>query len=373
MGMTSEDKKRFESQWPQVAARLGSMLARRGVPADRREDIVQETGLKLLKTWDRVDASKPLWPFTVTIALNLMRDQARKGLYTEVPAEIPDRSNNEDVEEVNLARLELRRAGLALAQMDPGQREVLLAEIEPTPHTRSSASPAATKMLRMRARRKLSLLMQQVSALALVPVAATKRLGRLAHLFPYSKATEGAVTSALCGVLCVVALGGSVGLAPFSSLPSDAFRHDAGGRGSSSEVRGSISTPYLSAAPGARTQGGSTSSLRDAIKELRSPQAGDPSATKGPAVSEADDSTLKHESGYEIPVGGKTLAQGKVGLEVFGGGHGPSAPSNVDCHERMFSPNEINATCWDQSNPDRRYGVRVRHEGKTTVDHLLDH
>lgn len=368
--MTSEDQKRFESQWPAVAARLDSMLARRGVPPDRREDIVQETGLKLLKTWERVDASKPLWPLTVTIALNLMRDQARKGLFTEVPTEIPDRSASDNVEELNLARLELKRAGLALAQLNPGQREVLLAEVDPASY-RSTSSPAATKMLRMRARRKLSVLMQQVSALALAPVAAIKRVGRLGHLFPFSRASEGVVTSALCGVLCVVALGGSAGLAPFSALPEDLQRDSSRPERSRDEAAAPAALGYIMVSG---SIGGSIhTSVRAEIQEVKDrltdPETG--TSPKGSVSSPEESAGIRHESNYEVPVAGKTIAQGTVGVEVFNGGHGPGAPGNIDCHERMISPDEINATCWDQSDPNRRYGARIRHEGKTTVDHLV--
>lgn len=365
--MTSEDKKRFESQWPAVATRLDRMMARRGVPAHRREDIVQETGLRLLRSWDRVDAARPLWPFTVTIALNLMRDQARKGLFSEVPCEVPDHKDDSDVESLGLARLEIRRAGLALSKMEPGQRNVLLAEVEPSAY-HPAGSPAAVKMLRMRARRKLALLMQQVSALSVASGAAIKRAGRFGHLYPFSRASEGALTSALCGVLCVVALSGAVSLAPFSSLPdgSDALADDGGG----GVIDGLVKLSGLEA-----SIAGLNAVSEDGFRAATIGFKGDARSTSSrpdPAAREVPEhrATVEHKSSYAIPVGGKPLAHGNVHVQVFGGGHGAGAPTSMDCSEHMISPNEINATCWDREDPDRRYGVRIRHEGKTTLDDL---
>lgn len=365
--MTSEDKKRFESQWPAVAARLDRMMARRGVPAHRREDIVQETGLRLLRSWDRVDAARPLWPFTVTIALNLMRDEARKGLFSEVPCELPDHKDDSDVESLGLARLEIRRAGLALSKMEPGQRNVLLAEVEPSAY-QPAGSPAAVKMLRMRARRKLALLMQQVSALSLASVAAIKRAGRFGQMFPFSRASEGALTSAVCGVLCVVAFTGAVSLAPFSSLPGDpdTFAGDGDNNiirdlASLSGLEASITG--LSAASEDASPAATIASRRDFRSTGKTPE------TERREMPE-NIGTVEHKGAYEIPLGGKPLAQGYVHVQVFGGGHGAGAPTSVDCSEHMISPNEINATCWDREDPDRRYGVRIRHEGKTTLDEL---
>lgn len=362
--MTSEDKKRFESQWPAVAARLDRMLARRGVRPERREDIVQETGLRLLGSWERVDASRPLWPFTVTIALNLLRDEARKGVNSEVPCEVPDRSDGSDVESLGLARLEIRRAGLALSQMDPGQRDVLLEELKPSglPAARSAA---ATKMLRMRARRKLSLLMQQVSALGVTSFAAIKRAARLGHLYPFSRASEGAVTSALCGVLCVVALSSAVSLAPFSALPDQVDDMIRGGAGLDPSA-----TSDRTAEPGVSsvvTEAGLPTADLWARSNSEPPTE---RARSGARKPEEAKGAIEAKSSYEIPLGGKPLAEGDVFVEVFDGGHGGSLPTSVDCSERMISPDEIDATCWDQGNPDKRYGVRVRHEGKTTIGEL---
>lgn len=363
--MTSEDKKRFESQWPATAARLHKMLARRGVPLDRRDDIVQETGLRLLGSWDRVDAARPLWPLTVTIALNLLRDQARKGLDSEVPYEFLERPDALDVEALGLARLELKRAGMALAQMAPGQRNVLLAEVDPSRYEPASSTPAATKMLRMRARRKLSVLMQQVSALCVAPVAAIRRLARIGHLAPFSRATEGAVTSALCGVLCVVALGGAVSLAPFSAVPgtSDDLAHIP------SFEQGHEASATVTAMTTAASVAQERRSIRDVAGVAGSGDAGTDPGGHRPGRADDEEGAFEHGGSYEIPVGGKPFAEGKVLVQVFDGGSG-SVPTSFDCSEHMFSPDEIDATCWDQRDPQRKYGIRVKHEGKTRLDEL---
>lgn len=75
----SPDKKRdFESEWALLATRLKSFLSRKNVPAGKHDDLIQETALRLYKIWDTVDRARPAWALTVTIALNLLRDEYRR-------------------------------------------------------------------------------------------------------------------------------------------------------------------------------------------------------------------------------------------------------------------------------------------------------
>lgn len=137
---------RFEEQWPALAARLAAVLARRGVPAGRREDLVQETGLRLLRIWDRVDRERGAWPLAATIARNLHRDEARRA-HPHYVEEVPETADLSDVERAGLARIELELVNEALRTLSPAQRRALLAEV--------SGGERATKQQRLRARKAL--------------------------------------------------------------------------------------------------------------------------------------------------------------------------------------------------------------------------
>ncbi|HYP24320.1 MAG TPA: sigma-70 family RNA polymerase sigma factor [Actinomycetota bacterium] len=153
----------FEQQWPDLAKRLDTMLAGKRVPAHKRDDIVQETGLRLFRMWGQVDPERPLWALVVTIALNLLRDEARKHPEREVLGLVPDRAADQDVERAGLARLEWRRVQSAMTQLSPDHRSILMAELGDE-YATPSRGPNATKMLRMRARRRLNALLDVASA-----------------------------------------------------------------------------------------------------------------------------------------------------------------------------------------------------------------
>jgi DNA-directed RNA polymerase specialized sigma24 family protein len=168
----------FEKQWPEVSQRLQGLLASKNVPSCKRDDVVQETGLRLFGMWEKVDRARPVWPLAVTIALNLMRDEARRNPQREVLSEIvPEMPASHDVEDEGLARLELERVQMAMAQLSPSHREVLLNEI--TPHEEvPRPSRNATKMMRLRARRALATLLETAALRAgLVMLKVRKSLG----------------------------------------------------------------------------------------------------------------------------------------------------------------------------------------------------
>jgi DNA-directed RNA polymerase specialized sigma24 family protein len=177
MSMASGDtgSHTFEQQWPDLARRLDTMLAGKRVPAHKRDDIVQETGLRLFRMWDQVDPERPLWALVVTIALNLLRDEARKRPEREVLGLVPDRAADQDVERAGLARLEWRRVQSAMSQLSPDHRSILMAELGDE-YATSSRGPNATKMLRMRARRRLSALLDVASASGVVIAVRIRRL-----------------------------------------------------------------------------------------------------------------------------------------------------------------------------------------------------
>jgi DNA-directed RNA polymerase specialized sigma24 family protein len=162
--MTPERRRDFEHQWPAIQSGLKSLLARKKVPAPEREDLIQETALRLYGMWGRVDPSRSPWPLAVTIALNLVRDGSRHRPIRELSsAEVPETADLHEVERAGLARVELGRVRAALGEMSPAYRQSLLVEVGDAP-ARADAGSAAQKMTRVRARRKLAQLVEKVSA-----------------------------------------------------------------------------------------------------------------------------------------------------------------------------------------------------------------
>ena len=156
----------FEQEWPDLARRLKGSLARRRVSACLIDDIVQETGFRLFKMWDQVDPARSPWGLTLTIAKNLLWDELHRRGSRELLIEPPERAMSMDVEDAGIARMELWRVGRALMKMSPAHRAVLLAELGDEKVT--STSQAATKMMRMRARRRLTALLDTASVSVLV-------------------------------------------------------------------------------------------------------------------------------------------------------------------------------------------------------------
>ncbi|HEV2755307.1 MAG TPA: sigma-70 family RNA polymerase sigma factor [Actinomycetota bacterium] len=199
----------FEEQWPDLARRLDAMLAGKRVPAHKRDDIVQETGLRLFRMWDQVDPERPLWALVVTIALNLLRDEARKRPEREVLGLVPDRAADQDVERAGLARLEWHRVQNAMNQLSPAHRSILMAELGDE-SAASSRGANATKMLRMRARRRLSALLDVASASGLVFGLRVRRLFDLERHVIAARSllgqSENLAAPAAAGFLSAVAL-----------------------------------------------------------------------------------------------------------------------------------------------------------------------
>jgi DNA-directed RNA polymerase specialized sigma24 family protein len=143
----------FGKQWPALQRRLNAFLRGKGVPPSEIDDIVQEVAARLVSFWHKVDPNRPLWPLTVTIALNLVRDRGRRP-DLEFPGELPDVAGPGDVADAGIARLELAAVVRAMDALTPSQKAALLQSIFPDDETARSTS--AEKMLRMRARRRLA-------------------------------------------------------------------------------------------------------------------------------------------------------------------------------------------------------------------------
>jgi len=151
----------FSDIWPDLSARLGRVLGSRRVPSDVIDDLVQETGMRLYRIWDRVDPST-VWALANTVALNLVRDEMRKQEIRQRESSelLDDRVSSFD-DEVS-ARLELKRVQKVLRTLPRVDQQILLAEWGERCEV-TFASPAAMKMARMRARRRLRAALEKAS------------------------------------------------------------------------------------------------------------------------------------------------------------------------------------------------------------------
>jgi RNA polymerase sigma factor (sigma-70 family) len=157
----------FDATWSEMRDRLARVLAARGVPAQDRDDLLQETALRLYRVWDSLDPEQPVWPYAVTIALNLWRDSLRSAAchVREVsPLAAVDNPADLDVERTVIARQELATVGAALRALAPEQRRLVLETEEITSVVRPLR--AAERMSRMRVRRELARVVGRASAIA---------------------------------------------------------------------------------------------------------------------------------------------------------------------------------------------------------------
>ena len=206
--MSPEKKRDFEAEWPLLARRLRHFLARKKVSPSQQDDLIQETALRLYKMWDSVDRTRPAWALTVTIALNLLRDEYRRAAHADVVAELPELAHSCDVERAGIARVELARVRDALAEMTPAHRAVLLAEVG---QVLPGGVDAGEKMRRMRARRKLTAILERVSAVIFMPV---KRLTDLVQAAIIARDPLMAGTSCVLCTMLGLGVAVSVPLAP---------------------------------------------------------------------------------------------------------------------------------------------------------------
>jgi DNA-directed RNA polymerase specialized sigma24 family protein len=220
--LTPERRRDFENEWPELARRLSRFLARKGVDFSDVDDLVQETGLRLYGMWGEIDQTRGSWPLASTIALNLVRDRGRRRPIREIASgDVPDTPDLYEVERAGLARVELGRIELALASLSASHRSALLMEVGNGVACAAKDSEAA-RMLRMRARRRLTAMLEKVSAVVL-PL----RPSRLNDLIEWVFGSRQVALSTVSCVLCV-ALGA---VTAFSSalVPPRAFAQGAPG------------------------------------------------------------------------------------------------------------------------------------------------
>ena len=197
------DNLTFEEWWGELAGAVRAWLLRRRVPPHLVDDIVQETGLRLFKMWDEIDAMRSPRGLAFTIASNLLWDERNRRAAREVVGDVPEESR-EDVERAGIARLELARVKRAMGGLNPQQRAVLLAEIGDGKGP--DASPDAIKMMRMRARRRLTALLDTAPAGFFVFMGMPRRLWRIVRSAPRSAAVQvpALAVVAACTTIAVV-------------------------------------------------------------------------------------------------------------------------------------------------------------------------
>ena len=210
--MSPDAERTFEREWVVLSRRLRLLLARKRVDPSLQDDLVQETALRLLSMWDSVDLRRPLWPLTVTIALNILRDRGRLVNKDDLMADIPERGALHDVEAAGLARVELARVREAMGALSQSQRSALMKEIGG--HAMAYApDTSGEKMLRMRARRKLKSALESVSGVVAL------RLRKIADFVEAAfAAKEGATAAASCVFCLVLGVGATVAV-PASLTP----------------------------------------------------------------------------------------------------------------------------------------------------------
>jgi len=148
----------FQTEWPDIARRLDGLLARCRVAAPLRDDLVQETALRLLHMQDRIDPSRSVAALATKIAMNLLRDHIRKERRLVPMFDLSIVGEIDDVESQVVARDEWRRVSEAIAKLKPAQRSALLLSsgLAAAP---ARVSPAGIRVLRLRARRQLRMIL----------------------------------------------------------------------------------------------------------------------------------------------------------------------------------------------------------------------
>lgn len=309
----------FESEWRAVAPALDRILARRGVAPWLRDDVMQETALRLYRAWDRVDPDRPLLPLAVTIANNVVWDERHKRSQVEVPGAVPDRPALHDVEELGLARMELGRVKDLMSRLSAPHRSVLLAEVggaEPPEGSRD-----ATKMLRLRARKKMRSLMEAASAGGFV-MWLPKGLWRVVR-GSRREATAVAAPAAIAAACTMVAL---FGLPNSFAPPGDPFANGA-------VPKAVVAQRDAKPRPFAPIE---VSDSREPANRVRSSAADDGPQPRSEAVT---------KSYWQIGVGdeeGPVQGDAGFGLVDDPSGEGVSPP---ECNVEEASQEKVEASC----------------------------
>ncbi len=292
--MSASKRRSFEEEWPSLSSDLSRALRRRGVPPWLTDDIVQETGLRLFKMWDDVDFLRSPRGLALTIAGNLLWDEKHRRAAREILGSIPERPCDQDVERAGLARFELMRVRRAMGHLSPQHRSVLLAEIGD--EVEPSGTPAAVKMLRMRARRRLSALLDTASASGIVSVFGLR--ARLWRAFGFAR-RQSQFLEMPAAAMAVLAGAVALLIIPTQALPSPRVR-----------------TPDAAAPMRAAVQASAEVARLD--RSLEAGRGLDAAAGRNPSSSKKADATVDEGESYELIVGDDDgPVQGGAKIEIL--------------------------------------------------------
>lgn len=367
--MTSDQQRQFEHIWPALSVRLHRLLARKKVSPWLAEDLVQETGLRLIRMWPEIDQAKPLWPLTATIALNLFRDEMRRAGSNESVQPLPESPSVENVEERGMARVELRAVGGALAQMSARQRNAILADL-----SEEAPGPLASsvRMLRMRARRRLQHLMDHASVLGVAVGIQMRRAARELELIVGRVLPTDAerATAAAISLLAAVSFGVAV-TPPSPSRAAEASRADSGIGSATDQQGGASSLASSRAAKVVTTQPVSSRSAIGKSDAASASRSGDASSDSSGSGEAEQGQIFPAATGYAVEVTDDTYVRGELEADVVGGGDPTrgdgsliGSPPSFNC---TVTPSQTGASCTAGENGSRPRGVRVQHRGEAWV------
>ena len=199
----------FEESWPELSRKLERLLRARHVPDWQRDDIVQETGVRLFRAWDRIDPSLGVWGLARAIAIHAIADSANVRNRYEL-TEITDLPDPSDSERAGIARFHLSSVRRALPLMSSTDRRVLLAEVGVV--SPPALGRSAMKMARSRARQRLRVLVEKPGSWAGLSHIPLRFRTACAKCFAHDRAlvsshlAEGAIAAFVALVLTVTAM-----------------------------------------------------------------------------------------------------------------------------------------------------------------------
>jgi DNA-directed RNA polymerase specialized sigma24 family protein len=173
----------FANRWSALVPGLRAALAKAGAPEADRDDLVQETALRLFGMWEQVDQDRPVAALARRIALNAWRDQWRRRGTREVVGAVPEQASAQDTERAALARVEVGEVSRAFASLRPSTVQVLQMAARAAEGQGVDREPvlASVRMARSRARRALAECLKVASAIVAACVTGVRWLGRPAR------------------------------------------------------------------------------------------------------------------------------------------------------------------------------------------------
>jgi hypothetical protein len=203
----------FATRWPAMVPSLRAALARAGASPSDREDLVQDTAMRLLGMWAEIDWERPVEALARRIAINAFRDQWRRRGDREILGALPEEAAYDDTERAAVARLEVREVSRALASLPAQTARVLRVAAEESEGPALGPVAPAVRMARTRARRALVACLKVASAVAAAFVFGARHLVRSARF-------SAAGVTAMGAVACVLLLNISHPGGPGSKLPA---------------------------------------------------------------------------------------------------------------------------------------------------------